>query len=155
LYSSSLYSQYGDVNYPFNPQFGDKIVIGDATGVVQEVDVVTTVAGSGTLSVIVTPQVLDDWSTNPNRITTFLLLRKYADEQPPIPAPIMAILIILFCFSLELELFKSNSLSLSDKMRPYEDMMPSRLEKVLALFVFEADNVDVNRLTFFIQFSCF
>ena len=81
IYSSSLYSQYGDINYPFNPQFGDKIVLSDQNGISQEVDIVSTSSGSSLFSLIVTPQVLDDWSISPSKITTFLLLRKYADEQ--------------------------------------------------------------------------
>lgn len=81
IYSSSLYTQYGDANYPFNPQFGDKILLSDQSGISQEVDVVSSTVVAGNLAITVTPRILDNWATNPNQISIFLLLRKYADEQ--------------------------------------------------------------------------
>jgi hypothetical protein len=81
LYTSSLYNQYGDIDYPLNPQFGDKIVMSDYSGIIQELDVVTGSVANGTLSVVVTPQVLDNWILDPKQIYTFLLLRRYEDEQ--------------------------------------------------------------------------
>ena len=81
LYTSSLYNVYGDVNYPLNPQFGDKVVMSDFSGIVQEFDVVSGSITNGALSVVVSPQVLDDWMTNPKLVYTFLLLRRYEDEQ--------------------------------------------------------------------------
>jgi hypothetical protein len=81
LYTGSLYNLYGDVNYPLNPQFGDKVVMSDYSGVIQELDVVSGSVVNGTLNVIVTPQVLDNWMLDPKQIYTFLLLRRYQDEQ--------------------------------------------------------------------------
>jgi hypothetical protein len=81
IISSSLYSRYGDVNYPFNPQLGDAIVMSDISGITQELTVVTASLQGGRLSIIVTPQVLDNWMNNSNLVYTFLLLRKYQDEQ--------------------------------------------------------------------------
>lgn len=81
IYSSSLYNLYGDVNYPLNPQFGDRIVMRDFSGIVQELDVVSGSILNGALNVLVSPQVLDNWMINPKEIFTFLLLRRYEDEQ--------------------------------------------------------------------------
>jgi hypothetical protein len=81
LYTSSLYTTYGDVYYPLNPQFGDKIVMSDFSGIIQELDVVSSAVANGRLSTIVTPQVLDNWMVDPKQIFTFLLLRRYEDEQ--------------------------------------------------------------------------
>lgn len=80
-YSNSLYGEYGDVNYPFNPQFGDKIVMEDAAGNTQELDVYSATTGSNILSVIVYPKVLDDWSIDQRKVKRFLLLKRYQDEQ--------------------------------------------------------------------------
>lgn len=81
LYTSSLYNLYGDVNYPLNPQFGDKIVMSDFSGIVQELDVVSGSITNNALSIIVSPQVLENWMLNPKQVFTFLLLRRYQDEQ--------------------------------------------------------------------------
>jgi hypothetical protein len=80
-YTSSLYNLYGDVNYPLSPQFGDKVVMSDFSGIVQELDVVSGSVANGALSIIVSPQVLDNWMINPKLVFTFLLLRRYEDEQ--------------------------------------------------------------------------
>jgi len=80
-YTSSLYNKYGDINVVFNPQTGDKIVLGDFSGVIQEVDVVETTTLNGKLYITVTPQILDNWVLDPSLINQFLLLRKYQDEQ--------------------------------------------------------------------------
>jgi len=80
-YTSSLYDKYGDVNVTFNPQTGDKIVLADFSGIVQEVDVVEAVTQNSKLSITVTPQILDNWVLNPSLMTMFLLLRRYKDEQ--------------------------------------------------------------------------
>jgi hypothetical protein len=81
LYTSSLYNIYGDVNYPLSPQFGDKIVMSDYSGIVQELDVISGSVVNGALNVIVSPQVLDNWMIDPKQIFTFLLLKRYEDEQ--------------------------------------------------------------------------
>jgi len=81
FFSSSLYNDYGDVNYPFNPQFGDKIVMSDITGISQEVDVVSSELTNDILAVTVTPQILDNWALDAKEIYKFLLLKRYDDEQ--------------------------------------------------------------------------
>jgi len=81
IISSSLYDNYGDVNYPFNPQFGDAIVMSDFSGITQELQVVSASLQSGRLNIVVTPQVLDNWLLNSNLVYKFLLLKRYNDEQ--------------------------------------------------------------------------
>lgn len=81
IYSSSLYGNYGDVNYPLDPQFGDKIVMSDFSGISQELDVVSSELLNGSLVTTVAPQVLENWMLNPKLIYKFLLLRRYDDEQ--------------------------------------------------------------------------
>jgi hypothetical protein len=81
-FSSSLYPVYGDVNNPFDPTFGDKIVITDSSGITQDVDIVSTsTSGSGQLCVSVIPQVLGNWVQNPKLIYKFLMLKRYNNEQ--------------------------------------------------------------------------
>jgi len=81
IISSSLYDNYGDVNYPFNPQFGDAIVMSDFSGISQELQVVSSSLQSGRLNISVTPQVLDNWILDSNLVYKFLLLKRYNDEQ--------------------------------------------------------------------------
>ena len=80
VYSSSLYSRYGDVNTTFLPQTGDKIVMYDFAGVVQDVDVLSVTTGSN-LTITVVPEILTNWIINPALINQMLILRKYEDEQ--------------------------------------------------------------------------
>ena len=80
VYSSSLYSTYGDVNTTFLPQTGDKMVMFDNAGVVQDVDILSITTGSN-LTVTVVPEVLSNWTIKPSLITRVLILRKYQDEQ--------------------------------------------------------------------------
>ncbi len=80
-YSSSLYTKYGDINYSFNPQYGDKIILEDTSNVTQDLDVLESSLISGILNITVTPAVLQNWIDTPSIIKKFLLLRKYKDEQ--------------------------------------------------------------------------
>ena len=81
-YTSSLYPLYGDINSPFDPTFGDKIVITDSNGVTQEVDIISaSVSGSGELTVSVFPQLLGNWLQNPKLIYRVLMLKRYNNEQ--------------------------------------------------------------------------
>ena len=81
-YTSSLYQLYGDVNSPFDPVFGDKIVLTDINGVTQDVDVISTaMSGSGQLTVSVLPQVLGNWIQNPRLVYRVLILKRYNNEQ--------------------------------------------------------------------------
>ena len=81
LYTSSLYNVYGDINNAFNPLPGDKIILSDASGIVQDLDVLTAVTSSSQLQITVVPGVLDNWIINPANVLKFLLLRRYKDEQ--------------------------------------------------------------------------
>lgn len=80
-YSSSLYSQYGDINTPFYPQFGDKIILSDFSGITQNVDVLSTAIVGGLANITTVPAILSNWVTNPNLILKMLILRRYEDEQ--------------------------------------------------------------------------
>lgn len=81
LYTSSLYTEYGDINSTLNPQSGDKIVIRDYVGITQDLTVLTSSLSGGKLRVSVVPQLVENWKTNPKLIYKFLLLRRYEDEQ--------------------------------------------------------------------------
>jgi hypothetical protein len=76
-YSSSLYSKYGDINTPFQPQYGDKVVMIDNGGTAQDLDVYSF---SGNVITVV-GDILNNWVLDPTLVKTFLLLRKYNDEQ--------------------------------------------------------------------------
>jgi len=76
-YSSSLYTKYGDVNVAFLPQPGDKIILIDAGGTAQDLDVYSYSGNTFT----VVGDILNNWVDNPGLITTFLLLRRFNDEQ--------------------------------------------------------------------------
>lgn len=81
-YTSSLYPLYGDINSPFDPTFGDKIVLTDINGITQEVDIISaSVSGSGELTVSVAPQVLGNWIQNPKLLYRILMLKRYNNEQ--------------------------------------------------------------------------
>jgi len=87
-YSSSLYSSqagsgsYGNINYPWDPQLGDKIIMKDKTGTTQNLDIISASLSGNRLQVIVTPQVLTNWETNIKAsIYQFLMLKRYNDEQ--------------------------------------------------------------------------
>jgi len=76
-YSSSLYTRYGDVNTNFLPQNGDKVILIDNSGISQDLDVYSF---SGD-TIIVAGDILSNWVINPSLVKTFLLLKKYNDEQ--------------------------------------------------------------------------
>ena len=88
-YSSSLYStvingagSYGNINYPFNPQLGDKIIMRDKTGTTQNLDIISASLSGSKLQVSVTPQILANWTTNvSSSVYQFLMLKRYNDEQ--------------------------------------------------------------------------
>ena len=76
-YSSSLYTKYGDVNINFSPQNGDKVILIDNAGITQDLDVYSF--SDPTITVV--GDILSNWVINPSLVKTFLLLRKYNDEQ--------------------------------------------------------------------------
>jgi hypothetical protein len=77
VYTSSLYSKYGDVNVAFSPQFGDKVIMIDEAGVSQDLDVYSF----SNDTIVVVGEILSNWVANPKKVKIFLLLRKYNDEQ--------------------------------------------------------------------------
>ena len=80
-YSSSLYGAYGDINTAFLPQEGDKIIMRDTSGVIQDLDVKSAEIVVSNLHIKVVPSILPNWTATPALVTTFLLLRTYEDEQ--------------------------------------------------------------------------
>jgi hypothetical protein len=80
-YSSSLYGAYGDINTAFLPQEGDKIIMRDTSGIVQDLDVKSAEIVVSNLHIKVVPSILPNWTATPALVTTFLLLRTYEDEQ--------------------------------------------------------------------------
>jgi hypothetical protein len=77
VYTSSLYGKYGDVNEPFAPVFGDKIIMIDESGVSQDLDVYSF----SNDTIVVVGEILSNWIDNPKLVRIFLLLKKYNDEQ--------------------------------------------------------------------------
>ena len=91
-YSSSLYSQYGDINTTFSPQPYDKIILKDINGLTQNFDIYSSsfnnassvVSGSfssGSFTMFTVPNITANWVASPSLVQTFLLLRRYNDEQ--------------------------------------------------------------------------
>ena len=80
-YSSSLYTRYGDINTAFSPQKDDKIILRDATGNVQDLNVYSASIVSGQMEILTVPNILTSWVTTPTNVKEFLLLRRYNDEQ--------------------------------------------------------------------------
>ena len=65
------------LNTPFSPQSGDKIILIDGGGTAQDLDVYSY--SNNTFTVV--GEILQNWVNNPTLVTTFLLLRKFNDEQ--------------------------------------------------------------------------
>jgi len=81
IVSSSLYSQYGDINYPFNLSFGDKIVMQSIDGRIQVVEIFQTSLVNGQLWIYVSPDLDSYFIISPQNITKFLIIKKLQDEQ--------------------------------------------------------------------------
>ena len=81
IVSSSLYSQYGEINYPFEISEGDKIVLKSDQGKSQIVTISSYYIFNSRAHVLVYPD-LDPYFINyPNNILSFLLVKKIKDEQ--------------------------------------------------------------------------
>ena len=80
-YSSSLYSKYGDINVDFYPQPYDKLILQDKNGIVQNLDIYDTFYSGSNLILQTVPTILPTWISNYALVQTFLLLRRYNDEQ--------------------------------------------------------------------------
>lgn len=79
--TGSLYTQYGDVNYAFNPEFGDKIYIKSTDGRVQVVTVLSCEKINGRLNIYVDPSLINTFIVSPENISIFLITKKINDEQ--------------------------------------------------------------------------
>ena len=81
-YSSSLYSRYGDINTSFSPQPYDKVILQDINGVVQNLDVYSSSFDNlNNFTILTVPNILTNWVSNHSLVQTFLLLRRFKDEQ--------------------------------------------------------------------------
>ena len=81
-YSSSLYSRYGDINTSFSPQPYDKVILQDINGVVQNLDVYSSSFDNlNNFTIFTVPNILTNWVSNHSLVQTFLLLRRFKDEQ--------------------------------------------------------------------------
>lgn len=79
--SSSLYIQYEDINSAFSLNYGDKIILKSDQGKSQILTVNSYYISNSKIYLIVDPN-LDQYFINyPNRIITFLLVKKMQDEQ--------------------------------------------------------------------------
>ena len=85
IYSSSLYTTYGDINVSFRPVNGDLIILTDDSGTSQDLEVVSTqltpTINGNQLEMTLTPNMLSNWAQDFNLVTKVLILRKYRDEQ--------------------------------------------------------------------------
>ena len=81
IYSSSLYSQYGDKNTTFTPQQYDKIILQDVNGLIQDLNVYSSSFNGSQLQIQTVPTINTAWVTTPSLVQKFLLLRRYNDEQ--------------------------------------------------------------------------
>ena len=80
-YTSSLYTEYGDINSLLDPQYGDKLIIKDYVGITQDLTVVNSSVSGSKLRVSVVPQLVENWKNNPKLIYKLLMLKRYKDEQ--------------------------------------------------------------------------
>lgn len=82
-YSSSLYNKYGDVNTLFAPQPSDKLILKDVNNIVQNLDIYSSsLSGSqNCVQLFTVPTITTTWVNNSALVETFLLLRRYQDEQ--------------------------------------------------------------------------
>ena len=82
-YSSSLYNKYGDVNTLFAPQPSDKLILKDINNIVQNLDIYSSsLSGSqNCVQLFTVPNITTTWVNNSALVETFLLLRRYQDEQ--------------------------------------------------------------------------
>ena len=82
-YSSSLYAKYGDVSTLFAPQPSDKLILKDINNIVQNLDIYSSsLSGSqNCVQLFTVPNITTTWVNNSALVETFLLLRRYQDEQ--------------------------------------------------------------------------
>lgn len=80
-FSSSLYNRYGDINTTFTPQPYDKLILQDKSGVIQNLDIYNAFYSASNLILQTVPTILPVWITSGSLVQSFLLLRRYNDEQ--------------------------------------------------------------------------
>ncbi len=81
IYSSSLYTTYGDINASFNPEAGDIVTLIDNTGLKQELTVLDSYLQGTQLRVDVTPSIVSNWVDDATLVQKILFLKRYKDEQ--------------------------------------------------------------------------
>lgn len=81
--TSSMYSLYGDISYPFSLETADKIVMTGQNGRTQEVDIITTETSpvDGKFRIYVSPNLNPYFIDNPDKIANFLIVKRIKDEQ--------------------------------------------------------------------------
>ena len=82
IYTSSLYDTYGDVNASFDPQVGDTMVLYNNVGMNQIMEITAPpYINGGNLILPTYANLVTNWTQDPTKITKFLLLKKFPDEQ--------------------------------------------------------------------------
>jgi len=81
IVSSSLYTQYGNINYPVYLSFGDKIYLKSIDGRAQIVSVLSSQKINGKLNISVSPNLNNTFIVDPTSISVFLITKRIHDEQ--------------------------------------------------------------------------
>lgn len=79
--TSSLYSQYGEINYPFSLNYGDKIVLTSIEGRSQVVVISHYNVINQRAYISVYPDINNYFINYPNNIASFLIVKRLEDEQ--------------------------------------------------------------------------
>lgn len=79
--TSSLYSQYGEINYPFSLSYGDKIVLTSVEGRSQVVVISNYTITNNRAYISVYPDINNYFINYPNNIASFLVVKRLQDEQ--------------------------------------------------------------------------
>jgi hypothetical protein len=81
--TSSLYSQYGDIRYPLSIESGDKVVMYGNDGRTQELIIVSTNNTNldNKFRITVQPNLDQYFIDYPERISSFLIVKRVPDEQ--------------------------------------------------------------------------
>jgi hypothetical protein len=80
-FENSLYTRYGNINYPFSPRFNDKIVIKSYDGRIQILTISAVSNIANVLQITVDPNLDIYFQNNPDQISEFLIVKKLQDEQ--------------------------------------------------------------------------
>jgi hypothetical protein len=80
-FENSLYTRYGDINYPFQPVANDKIVLRSTTGRTQIVTIQNISNNGNNLQITVNPNLNLDFLDNPDLLSELLIVKKLENEQ--------------------------------------------------------------------------